>query len=397
MRAVVLIASKDLRLRLRDRSAVVMGVVAPFLLAFILNSVVGDSALNADAFSATFGLVDRDGGEMANAFVDAIDRQDAVAIDLVTGLSDSGANAAVEAGDVDAAFVIPEGFSEAVAAPGGNARLTVVGDVDDPIATQLATSVAEGFVRRLDTTRLSWATAAALGAPATASPDAAPGRSLVDAASGEPSPVRVTDLAAGRRQLDRTTYLVAGIGVLFLFIVVRAGVTDLLDERREGTLTRLLAAPIPRWAVPLAKTVTSVVLGTVSLTLLVLASTAVMGAHWGPPAAVALLVGAVVLAATALMGLVAAVARTPEQANGAQAVVALVLAAVGGAFLPVDRAGGLLAALARFTPHHWFLRGLSEASGGGVDAALPAAGVLLVFAATIGALGAVLVPRMVRR
>lgn len=390
----MLVVRKDLRLRLRDRSAVVMGVVAPFLLAFILDSVVGDSALNADSYSATFGLVDHDGGEMAAAFVDAIDRQDAVAIDLETGLSERRAAAAIEAGDLDAAFVVPEGFSEAVAGPGG-AELTVVGDVDDPIATQLATSVAEGFVRRLDATRLSWATAAALGAPGAASPDDAPGRSPVDAAGGEP-PVQVADLAAGRRQLDRTTYLVAGIGVLFLFIVVRAGVTDLLEERREGTLTRLLAAPVPRWAVPVAKAVTSVVLGTVSLTLLVLASTALMGADWGPPAAVALLVGAVVLAATALMGLVAAVARTPEQANGAQAMVALVLAAVGGAFLPVDRAGGLIGALARFTPHHWFLRGLSEASGG-VDAALPAVGVLLAFAATIGALGSLLVPRMVRR
>ncbi len=103
-----------------------------------------------------------------------------------------------------------------------------------------------------------------------------------------------------------------------------------------------------------------------------------------------------VLAATAVMGLVAAVARTPEQANGAQAMVALVLAAVGGAFLPVDRAGGLLGALARFTPHHWFLRGLSEGTGG-VEAALPAVGVLLGFAAAAGAVGALLVPRMVAR
>ena len=309
MRAVILIAGKDLRLRLRDRSALVMGIAAPFLLAFILNFVVTDSVLDSDAFSATFGLADHDGGEMAAAFVDAIDQQDAVTIDLVTGLSDGEAAAAVEAERVDAAFVIPQGFSEAATASGGSAEITVVGDVDDPVAAQLATSVAEGFVRQLD------------------------------AAGQEPAPAQVTDLAAGRRQLDRTTSLFAGIGVLFLFIAVRAGVTDLLDERRQGTLTRLLAAPVPRGAIPLAKAVTSVVLGTISLTLLVLASTALMGAAWGPAAAVALLVGTVVLAATSVMGLVAAVARTPEQANGAQAMVALVLAAVGGAFLPVDRAG----------------------------------------------------------
>jgi ABC-2 type transport system permease protein len=393
MRAALTIAAKDLRLRLRDRSAFIVGIVAPFVLAFILNTVVG-GAFDAEDFSASYGVVDQGGGEVAANFVQALEDLDVVDIELTTGLTEDRARAEVDDGDLDAAFVIPAGFSQVVSSPdveAVGAEIRVVGNVDATIATQIATAIAEGFADRVNAVRLSVATATA-SATATDIPDIG---SLVEAAAQEPPPVRVEELTADERELDGTTYLIAGMSVLFLFFLVQFGVTGLFDERREGTLPRLLAAPIPRLAIPAAKTATSIVLGVVSLTVLVAGSTTLMGADWGDPAAVVLLGATVVLAATSIMGVVAAVARTPEQAGNAQAVIAMVLAVLGGSFFPVTQAGGLLQRLATLTPHHWFLRGLGEASAGGVGAALPALGALLAFTVVVGAVGVVFVPRMV--
>jgi ABC-2 type transport system permease protein len=390
VRSVFIIAAKDLRLRLRDRSALVMGIVAPFLLAFILNTVVG-GALDTDDFSVGYAVVDQDRGEVGATFVDVLEELDVVDIELTTGLSENEARDEVDGGSLDAAFVIPEGFSRAVNSPDDAAEIRVVGDVEAPIATQIATAIAEGFAGRANTVRLSVATAATT-ANGQADIDV-----VVQAAAQEAAPVQVEELEAEERELDGTTYLMAGMSVLFLFFVIRFGVTGLLDERRDGTMPRLLAAPIPRLAIPAAKAVTSVVLGVVSLAVLVVASTTLMGADWGPAAAVALLAGGAVLAATSIMGIVAAVAKTPEQAGSVQAMIALVLGAVGGSFFPVSQAGGLLGRLAMLTPHHWFLRGLGEATAGGVGAALPALGALLAFAVVIGAVGVVLLPRMVEQ
>jgi len=47
-----------------------------------------------------------------------------------------------------------------------------------------------------------------------------------------------------------------------------------------------------------------------------------------------------------------------------QAIVALLLAMLGGSFFPVAQAGGLLATLSLLTPHAWFLRGLGDLAGG---------------------------------
>ena len=41
MRAALLIASKDLRQRARDRSAFMMAIVVPLALAFILSQILG--------------------------------------------------------------------------------------------------------------------------------------------------------------------------------------------------------------------------------------------------------------------------------------------------------------------------------------------------------------------
>jgi ABC-2 type transport system permease protein len=92
-----------------------------------------------------------------------------------------------------------------------------------------------------------------------------------------------------------------------------------------------------------------------------------LDAHWGDPLGVALLIGAGVVAATAVMALVATLARTPEQAQAWQSMVALVL---GGTFFPVAQAGGLLAAFSLATPSAWFLRGIENLAGGASTAAV---------------------------
>jgi ABC-2 type transport system permease protein len=208
---------------------------------------------------------------------------------------------------------------------------------------------------------------------------------LVAQASRMPSPVSVEDVSAARKELDAKTYVAAGMAVFFLFFTVQFGVASLLDERKEGTLARLLAAPISRRSVLGGKVLTSFLLGIISMTVLIVAAGLFLGAHWGNPAGVAILVLAGVTAATAVMMLVATVAKTSEQAGTWQTIIALVLGMLGGSFFPVSQAGGFFAKASLATPHAWFLRGLGDLAGGaGPAAVLPAAAAILVFAAVVG-------------
>jgi ABC-2 type transport system permease protein len=186
------------------------------------------------------------------------------------------------------------------------------------------------------------------------------------------------------------------MAVFFLFFTVQFGVNSLLDERRDGTMARLLAAPIPRSAILWGKLTASFVVGVVSMFVLIAATQLLLGARWGNLAGVALLVVAGVLAATGVMALVATLAKTAEQSGNWQAIIAIVLGMLGGVFFPISQATGV-GWLSYATPHRWFMQGLADLSGGGgIGIVLPAAGAMAAFAAVTGGIALLRIGRMVR-
>ncbi|HEY7484125.1 MAG TPA: ABC transporter permease [Streptosporangiaceae bacterium] len=389
MGTVLLIAGKDLRQRLRDRSLLMMALALPFALSFIFNLVFGGVD---DGEIARYAVADEDHGAAATHFVDdvlrPIERQGVIALRTVPSAAEGRRLA--DRGDVAAVFVIPAGFTAAAQA-GRPATLRVVGNVDSPVRVQVARSIAESYTAQLNSVQLS-VVVAARGAPANPEQAAA----LARQAAAVPAPVAVADSSATRRELDTKTYYAAGMAVFFLFFTVQFGVNSLLDERRDGTMARLLAAPIPRSAILWGKLTASFVVGVVSMFVLIAATQLLLGARWGNLAGVALLVVAGVLAATGVMALVATLAKTAEQSGNWQAIIAIVLGMLGGVFFPISQATGV-GWLSYATPHRWFMQGLADLSGGGgIGIVLPAAGAMAAFAAVTGGIALLRIGRMVR-
>jgi len=385
MRSLLAITRKDLRLRLRDRSVIITGLLAPLVLALIFNFVFG-SAFAGDAdFEPSYGVVAAEDGETARVLAGIAD---SIGSEPQMFASVEEAEAAVDAGDLDAVFVIPTGFDQSIQA-GGGGELEVIGNVDSPTATQIAAAIASGYGLGLERVQLSIAAGIAAGGdPAT----------LVPAAIGDQNRTQVSigKIEAAIRQLDGTTYAVAGMAVFFLMFTAQFGFRSLLDERRDGTLARILATPTSPNSVLGAKTLVSFLLGLMSLTVLLIAGALLMGAQWGDPLAVGVLVLAAVAAAVSISAVVSGFARTPEAAENQHAVVSVVLGMLGGTFFPIGQEGGVLSTLTELTPHHWFLRGLANvAGGGGLAEALPAVGWLLVMAVVLGSVAAWVMSRQV--
>ncbi len=380
MGAATRIASKDLKLRIRDKSAFILGLLAPLVLAFIFNFVFG-GGLEGN-LDLQYGLVDLDDTEISASFGSILTEIESDGLLTLSEFEDkASADAAIESGDVQAYYLIEPGMEQAVIA-GEEYEIEVVGDIDAPTFTQIASSIAEQFGSGVAAVQLSVASAVSLvGTP----PQEAAGWGQ-EAAARPPSYV-ISDVSSATRQLDATTYFAAGMAVFFVFFIVQFGVTGLLEEQREGTMARLMAAPIPRSSVIVAKGLLSFWLGVISVGTLIIASTLLMGAVWGPPLGVALLVVAAVLAAVAIMGLVASVAKTPEGAGNLGAIIAVILGMLGGTFFPIGQGDDLLSKLTYLTPHAWFMTGLAEISGGAPwTDALPAVLALLTFAVVLGSI-----------
>ncbi len=391
MRAALLIAGKDLRQRLRDRSAVMIAFVVPLGLAFVFDATLGGIASGGTAF--TYAVLDEDRSAVSAVFVDEVlpRVEESGAIEVRAVSSETEGRRLVTSGAAAAMFVVPEGFGAAVQGT-DPAEIRVVGDVDEPTGAQVARSIVSRFVADLSAVRLEVATVVE---PHTGEP--AELAALVERARAVANPVEVADVATSTKELDVTTYYAAGMAVFFLFFTVQFGVASLLEERKDGTLSRLLAAPIGRGAILGGKLFTSFVLGVLSMTTLIVATSLLLGAEWGSSVGVAVLVLSGVLAAIGVMALVATMAKTSEQAGNWQSIIAVVLGMLGGVFFPISQAPGILPKLSLLTPQAWFMRGLSDLAGGGSWAVVwPSVLAMCAFAAATGAIAAIRLDRMAR-
>jgi len=384
MRIAILIAVKDLRQRLRDRSALLVAVVAPLGLAVIFSQLLG----GATDFHATYVVANLDGGELATVLRDDVigSLEDAGVATVTDVPTEAAARTAVEDGSVDAAFVIPAGTTMAIQA-GQAASIEIVGARDAGLATEIARSLAQRFGDDVVAVQLSVATVLALEAPSSPTPERI--GQVTAAAAAEPAPVTLVDAPADLRQLSMPSYFSASMAILFLFFSAQIGMVSLFEERRQGTLARILAGPVRPETILAGKTLGSFVMAVVAMAILVVATTVLIGADWGPPLGVAAIVLAAIVAAIGIAALVTSFAHTAEAAGAANSAVAITLAILGGTFSPTSQAPELMSTLSLFTPHGWFLRGLGDMHGTGATAAdgLQAVAVLLAMGLVTGAIG----------
>jgi ABC-2 type transport system permease protein len=343
--AVGTITAKDFKERLRDKSFFLLGVLTPLVLAFVLDLVMGD--LGEGQLEVDIAVVDADQSELSGQLhqgIVALDGQGGIEVTALDAGTD--AEAAIDSDGHDAVIIIPDGFGASVAGQGaGTTQLDLIENPDRPVQAGVAESIADGFVTNIERSRLLAGAGDQLGVE---TPPMALDSSIETAREWP-----------GGEGLDTGARMLAGMAVMFVFFTVQFGVTTLLSEKETGTLTRLLAAPIPRDAITAAKGTVSFLLGVLATMILMVAGTVLMGAEWGSWLGVSVLVGCAVLTAVALMAIVAGIAKTSEGASAAQAIIAVGLAMLGGSWFPVS-GEGVMGVLARMTPHYWFLNGLED-------------------------------------
>ncbi|WP_150246378.1 ABC transporter permease [Nocardiopsis quinghaiensis] len=386
MRVIAAITAKDLRQRLKDGSLLLFGLVLPLGMAFLFAHLLGDGP--GDGLDIRYLVVDSDGGGLGGVFVDDVLRpldEDGV-ISLEEAADTEEAEHLVEEGEADAAFLLPQGFSDTVAG-GDRAVIEIVGSADSAVQVQIAREIADSFAVEADASRT--AVLEALEAGADETPEA-----LSQRVREQPAPLSlVDDTTADWRELDTATYYAAGLAYFFLFFVVMSSVTGILDERRDGTLARLLAAPVRRSAILAGKSLSATIVGAAGLFVLAAVSSLVLGSQWGPLPGVAALVVSGTLAAVGITAAVVTFSSSSEQATNRISVVAFGLGLLGGGLFPVAQLGAL-SVLSFATPHRWFLHGLAELGGGSFAAVLVPVLVLSAMAVVTGALSLFRLGRM---
>jgi len=172
--------------------------------------------------------------------------------------------------------------------------------------------------------------------------------------------------------------------VLFAFFVVPILSVELIREREEGTLRRLVSAPIGRGSIIAGKILAFLMVVILQVAIVFSVANLAFGMPLGnSPIGLLILTLAMGFAATALGLMLAGLSKSRSQANSLGLMVVFGIGVLGGCFplgpVLLSRTGGFLGMISKLTPQAHALEGyrIILVEGGGVLDVLPQVGILL--------------------
>jgi ABC-2 type transport system permease protein len=365
---ILQIAIKDLLIAFRDRTGILLMLVAPLVLTLGMALVSGRLTGGSGSGLANIpvAVVNRDdgtfGAELETAF-----SSEALA-DLLapqTAADAAAGRALVDTNKVAAAVIIPPGFSAAVTGSQGmtaDARIEVYANPERKVSAQVVTAVVEAFVQRMELGRVSAEVAIQeMIAAGIITPDKAQDAGLLvgeRAVSANESTLRLAANAQSQAAaFDPMAYFAPSMSIFFLMFTVSLGGKSLLDEKNTGTLSRLGSAPIGEAAILGGKMLGIYLTALAQMIILVAANGLLFHVTFGDPLALLALVATLAAAATGWGILLAALARTPNQVTTWGSALMLTFGVLGGTFVSVSAMPDWFRLLGKITPNAWGIDG----------------------------------------
>ena len=343
----VYIALLELKLFLNNRAELAFSIALPILLFALMYAAL---STESDVFTPA-SVVDLDGGAQARELVARLDSLDAVQVEERT---ESDAIAALDRSAILFAVVIPAGFSEAMEA-GEPTPLVFRQRGNGGDTGQIVAAIVRGVARDMATSaRVRNHTQQALAESGIAPEriEAEVGAQLASLRTDPPVVVVVRrpgqDMEEGSNS-GLFSRLLPGLIVMFIMFSVTLAAQALVEDRRNGTLERLMTTRLGVNQLFIGKLLSGVTRALLQ-TVVMLSLAFIVFRPGGPLAYVELLAFAM-LAATAFTGVslvIGAVARTRNQATWAAVFFTLLMVVFSGTFFEITE-GSLMHTISRAT------------------------------------------------
>ena len=407
MQKLLTIALKDLKLIFRDPAALILMLLAPFLITLGMGLITGrfSGSATSGISNISVAIVNQDEGELGKA-LEAMFTSEELA-DLVEPTfptTPDEARRLLEADEASAAIVIPLGFSASIIPDerGSTSREVVqiafIASPNAPTNAGILRSILDAFLTHVEVGRI--------GAEVTLSQLAQTGKLTPELAarlgedlgtqlaqqSAQAQPIRLENTTASGAavKFDLLMYFAPGMALMFLMFAVTYGGRSLLQENRTGTLPRMLQTPTAPAQILGGKVLGIFLTAVAQLTILIGGTSLLFSLDWGEPLGVLLLILAAAFAASGWGSFIATLFKTPAQVANFGSIIMLVFGLLGGSFFDMSLLPGWVSALGKVTPNAWGLQGFTTLAGGGTLSsigepllALVLMGIILFAAASI--------------
>ena len=356
-----LVAFLEAKRYLADRGDLAFSIALPIALFALMYGVFsGDTQFSADA-----NIVDEDGGPAARELIDRVDAVEGLSVRL---RDRADADAALDRSAIFTAIVIPAGFSSGLAG-GEPVALTLrqrgSGGQEGQIVASIVTEQARRLAGEYEVRAAVRGLAAGSGVP-DARVDEVVARWAEEVRRTPPVVVERATVG-GAAASDREALverLMPGIVVMFLLFAVMVGSQSLVEERRIGTLERLMTTRLGVGQLFLGKYLAGLVRGVMQATVLLSLGFVALRVAGPGTYMQAIAFAAVVASAVSAIGLMlGSIAKTQDQAVWTGVFFTMFMTVFGGTFFDVGDEG-FLAVMSRFTLNKYALDAFEEILSG---------------------------------
>ena len=411
MKKLFLIGLKDVRLAFRDRAALILMLLAPFLLTLGLGLVTGrfSGSSSSGISHIPVILVNQDGKQLGNALVQAFQSKDMNGlVDPTISNDPSAAYKQVDANKAVAVILIPAGFTDSVIPPQGQTipsatvQIELYSNPVAPTSVGVVKTILDQFISQVEVGRVGGQVAVTqlvssgrISLQNAQTVGLALGTSQASLSNQSSSITLNNETPNGEAvKFDVLALLAPGMALMFLMYTVSYGGRSLLTERNQGTLPRLLVSPTTTFQVLGGKLIGIFMTGAAQMFILGEGTTLLFKLQWGDPLAVTALVLAAVFGAVGWGMLLTAIAKTPGQVSAIGSAMMLTFGVLGGSFISLDNMPIWFRSITRITPNAWGMDGFNTlALGGGLHDILTPILALLAMGLLLFAIAVVLFNR----
>jgi len=392
-----IIGIKDLRLAFRDRAALLLMLLAPFLLTIGMGFVTGRFSGGSSGISnIPVILVNQDNAQLGNALVNLFNNPALVNLMEPSVSTDlEAARQLIDSDEAAAVVFIPKGFTESIIPKNGQElsgeiiSIEIYANPTRPTSAGIIQTIVEEFLGRVES--------GSIGGQVTMTQLITSGRVLPQdaAAVGEAMSERLSssttepvtiitlkqnEVGGEAIQFDVLAFLAPGMALMFLMYTVSYGGRTIIAERIQGTLPRLLISPTTAAQILGGKVFGIYLTGVAQMSILIFATTVMFQLKWGNTLGLIVLVLAAVFGATGWGMLITALARTAGQVSSVGSAIMLIFGILGGSFVSLDNLHPMVRSLSKITPNAWGLDGFTTlALGGGLaDISTPVTALLIM-------------------
>ena len=411
MRRLLLILRNDVRRHLKAPWAIILFMIIPIAMTGLIGIIFAPRTEGNTLPPIPVLLVDNDKGLASKLLVSSFDVDQMKKMFQVTVTDEADGRARMGKGKASAMVVIPQGFTLDLL----DAKPVTLLVVKNP-SEQFLPDVVEEFMNTM-AVMLSGAIQAfseevkGIRAMLDLKPDSIPWETLgpefgkaqkkVVAASKYLDPLLIglkeeETKAAGVRPQVTAAHLFAailpGMAIMFLLFIVQTLMRDVLSDREDGKLRRMMTTPLRPLELIGARIAGGWIMGLAVLLVMVAFGTVVFRVSWGPFGYFLLLSVVAAFWTAAFFALFHALVRNRNQAGAVGAPIILAFSLFGGSMLAPEMMPKAFRAVGVVTPNRWFIDGAALIR----DGRFPLASLIVLFVSGLILL-ALAVPALRRR